>query len=313
MPEPLTFMTVHAHPDDESIGTGGVLARYADEGIRTVLVTCTGGEVGEIGDPTLATTDNLAEIRERELRDACAILGVGDLELLGYRDSGMVGTADNEHPNAFARADLDVAIGTLVGLVRRHRPQVLVTYDENGFYGHPDHVNANRITVGAFALAGDPAAYPEQGLEPWQPTKLYYTAVPRSRMAEFGRRLAEHGIRQPMGEGTADADEGDRVAAEGDAVQAGAAAPVAVEESIPMGTPDELVTTYVDVSAWVERKRRALWAHATQMGPEVFFARMPPALFDELFATESFQLVESRVPTSVPEDDLFAGLREGAR
>ena len=143
MAEPLTLMTVHAHPDDESIGTGGVLARYADEGIRTVLVTCTGGEVGEIGDPTLATPDNLAEIREQELRAACAILGVGHLELLGYRDSGMAGTDDNEHPDAFARADLDVAIRRLVALVRRFRPQVLVTYDENGLYGHPDHVHAN--------------------------------------------------------------------------------------------------------------------------------------------------------------------------
>ncbi len=178
MTERLTLMAVHAHPDDESIGTGGVLARYADEGIRTVLVTCTGGEVGEIGDPTLATPDNLAEIRERELRAACEILGVAHLELLGYRDSGMVGTADNERPDAFARADLDAAAGRLVALIRRYRPQVLVTYDENGFYGHPDHVNANRITVRAFARAGDPAAYRDQGLEPWQPAKLYYTAVP---------------------------------------------------------------------------------------------------------------------------------------
>ena len=178
MPEPLTMMTVHAHPDDESIGTGGVLARYADEGVRTVLVTCTGGEVGEIGDPTLATPDSLAETRERELRAACEILGVDRLELLGYRDSGMAGMADNNHPDPFARADLDVAIGRLVLLVRRHRPHVLVTYDENGFYGHPDHVNANRVAVGAFARAGDPAAYPDQGLAPWQPAKLYYTAVP---------------------------------------------------------------------------------------------------------------------------------------
>lgn len=317
MPEPLTFMTVHAHPDDESIGTGGVLARYADEGVRTVLVTCTGGEVGEIGDPTLASPDKLAKIRERELRAACDILGVDHLELLGYRDSGMAGTVDNEHPDAFAGADLDVASGKLVALVRRYRPQVLVSYDENGFYGHPDHINANRITVRAFARAGDPAAYPEQGLEPWQPAKLYYTAVPRSRMAEFGRRLAEYGIRPPLDEAAAEPGQADAAEAGGDDVQAGGTPRAADEsgaadESPPMGTPDELVTTYVDVSAWVERKRKALWAHATQMGPEVFFARMPPELFDELFGTESFQLVESKLPASPPEDDLFAGLRHGA-
>lgn len=310
MTEPLTFMTIHAHPDDESIGTGGVLARYADEGIRTVLVTCTGGEVGEIGDPTLANPDNLAEIRARELRAACEILGVGHLELLGYRDSGMMGTTDNEHPDAFARADLDVAAGTLVALIRRHRPQVLVSYDEHGFYGHPDHINANRITVKAFARAGDPAAYPEQGLEPWQPAKLYYTAVPRSRMAEFGRKLAEHGIRPPVDEPAAESSDTDESGARGDAAQG--RGPAAAGDSAPMGTPDELVTTYVDVSAWVERKRRALWAHATQLGPEVFFARMPAMLFDELFATESFQLVQSNVSTTTPEDDLFAGLRNRA-
>jgi mycothiol conjugate amidase Mca len=297
MPEPLTFMAVHAHPDDESIGTGGVLARYADEGIRTVLVTCTGGEVGEIGDPSLASPENLAAVRAAELRAACDILGVAHLELLGYRDSGMAGTADNDHPAAFARADLDEAAGRLVELVRRYRPQVLATYDENGFYGHPDHIGANRITVLAFERAGDPAWYPEHGPEPWQPAKLYYTAVPRSRMAEFGRRLAEAGIRPPMDEPDADAVGRDAEAASG--------------PPPPMGTPDELVTTYVDVGRWVERKRRALWAHKTQMGPEVFFARMPPALFDELFGVESFQLARSRVPARAPEDDLFAGLRGG--
>ena len=287
MPEPLTIMAVHAHPDDESIGTGGILARYADEGVRTVLVTCTGGEVGEIADPAMATSDNLAEIRERELRLACEILGVAHLALLGYRDSGMAGTPDNEHPRAFARAGLDEATGRLVALIRRYHPLVMVTYDENGFYGHPDHIQANRIAVRAFRVAGDPHAYPEQGLEPWAPRKLYYTAVARSRLAHFGERLAAFGIEPPLrdqqGEGDVDAP--------------------------PFGTPDELVTTVVDVGPYVERKRRALWAHATQMGPNVFFAKMPAPLFAELFGQESFQRVESRVEVPVTERDLFAGLR----
>jgi mycothiol conjugate amidase Mca len=283
--EPLTLMTVHAHPDDESIGTGGVLAMYADQGVRTVLVTCTGGEVGEIADPSAVAPEQLGDVRERELRHACEILHVTHLELLGYRDSGMAGTEDNAHPRAFAQADLTEATGRLVALVRRYRPQVLVTYDENGFYGHPDHINANRITVRAFAAAGDPSAYPDQGLEAWAPRKLYYTAVGRSAIQAFGQRLRDYGIEPP-----------------GDMLEEAL-------EAEPWGTPDELITTTIDVSAQVERKRLALFAHASQMGPNVFFAQMPPALFDELFGQESFQLVETRVSAPPSETDLFAGLR----
>jgi mycothiol conjugate amidase Mca len=284
MPDALTLMTVHAHPDDESIGTGGVLARYADEGLRTVLVTCTGGEVGEIADPDLATPDTLGEVRLRELEAACAILGVERLHLLGYRDSGMAGTADNDNPLSFHQAPLDDAVGRLVALVRQERPHVLATYDDNGFYGHPDHIRANRITVAAFDAAADPAQFPEAG-EPWQPLKLYYTAIPRSRIPEFGRRMREAGI-----------DMGSEAEADANA-------------DPPFGTPDELVTTYLDVSAQVDRKHRALLAHATQMGADVFFARIEPPLFRELFSTETFQLVKSLCPTPEREDDLFAGLR----
>jgi mycothiol conjugate amidase Mca len=290
MSEPLTLMAVHAHPDDETIGTGGVLAQAADNGIRTVLVTCTGGEVGEIASPTLASAENLADVRERELRAACEILGITHLELLGYRDSGMAGTADNEHPNAFARADLEQAALRLVSLVRKYRPQVIVTYDENGFYGHPDHINAHRIAARAYELAADPSIDSGDGRAPWAAEKLYYTAVPRSAMAEFGRRLREAGIEPPMRMEDADAGEGPA-------------------DEPPFGTPDELITTVVDVSAQVERKRRGLFAHATQMGPEVFFARLPAPLFDQLFSRETFMLARQRIEPTLPETDLFAGLR----
>ena len=285
MAERLTLMTVHAHPDDEAISTGGVLARYSDEGLGTVLVTCTGGEVGEIADAGLASPETLGAVRERELRAACEIMGVGSLHLLGYRDSGMAGTADNNHPASFNQVPIDEAIGKLVALVRRERPQVLVTYDENGFYGHPDHVKANRITVAAFDAAADPSQYPEAG-PPWQSRKLYYTVVPRSGVEQFGRRLLEAGITPPF-------------------------EPVEGEPP-PFGTPDELVTTYVDVSQQVERKHRALLAHATQMGPEVFFAQLPPELFASLFGEETFQLVRwvgGDLPAGGREEDLFAGLR----
>jgi N-acetyl-1-D-myo-inositol-2-amino-2-deoxy-alpha-D-glucopyranoside deacetylase len=286
MPEPLTLMAVHAHPDDEAIGTGGVLALAAANGVKTVLVTCTGGEVGEIAPETGVVVGSLRAVRERELRTACAILNVTELELLGYRDSGMAGTADNEHPQAFAKADLGHATARVVELVRKHRPHVIVTYDENGFYGHPDHINAHRVAVGAFQLAGDPAHKSPSGLDPWQPAKLYYTAVARSAMAQFGAKLKAAGIATPMDEGG----------------EAGA-------DERPWGTPDELITTFVDVTPHVEQKRAALFAHATQMGPEVFFAEIPPPLFHELFGQESFQLVTSHVPVSTPESDLFDGLR----
>lgn len=282
MTEQLTLMAVHAHPDDEAISTGGVLARYADEGVRTVLVTCTGGEVGEISDSALATPETLAEVRRRELERACQILNVGRLDLLGYRDSGMMGTPDNQHPSSFHQASLEEASARLVALVRRERPQVLVTYDERGFYGHPDHIKAHQITLAAFEAAGDPARWPEAG-SPWRPAKLYYTAVARSAIRDFGRLMREAGIETPFGDGETREPE--------------------------IGVADELITTRVDVSVQVQRKRQAVMAHATQMGPEAFFAKMPPALFYRIFGWESFRLVRGRSPAQGLEEDLFAGLR----
>ena len=215
-----------------------------------------------------------------ELERACAILRVGRLHLLGYRDSGMMGTPDNAHPASFYQASLEEATARLVTLVRRERPQVLVTYDERGFYGHPDHIRANQITVAAFDAAGNPTRWPDAGA-PWRPAKLYYTAVARSDIKNLGRVLSEAGIETPFGDG----------------------------REPEIGIADELITTRVDVSAQVERKRQALMAHATQMGPEVFFAKMPPAVFHRIFARESFQLVRGRSGASGVEDDLFAGLR----
>lgn len=286
MAQRLTLMTVHAHPDDEAIGTGGVLARAAAQGIRTVLVTCTGGEVGEIAPETGVSLEQLGEVRQRELEEACKILGVTHLEWLGYRDSGMAGTPDNDHPNAFARADLDEATAKVAALVRKYQPDVIVTYDENGFYGHPDHINAHRVAVGAYELAADPDHPSENGHGPWASKKLYYTAVARSAMLKFGERLRELGVVGPGGDGEA-----------------------ASGPDPEWGTPDELVTTVVDVSAHVEQKRLALFAHATQMGPEVFFAKIPQPAFHQMFGQEQFQLVKARVPSAPPESDLFDGLR----
>ncbi|HEV3312441.1 MAG TPA: PIG-L family deacetylase, partial [Chloroflexota bacterium] len=150
---PLTMMAVRAHPDDECFTVGGSLARYSDERVRTVLVICTGGENGEIVDEELNTPENrerLADVRREELEKSCAILGVTDLEMLGYRDSGMAGTPENDDPRSFNKADVDEATARLVALIRRYRPQVLITDNEEGSYGHPDHITSNKISVAAF-------------------------------------------------------------------------------------------------------------------------------------------------------------------
>ena len=287
--EQLTLMAVHAHPDDEVFGTGGVFARAAAEGMRTVLVTATRGDVGEIHDPDLdpeEARDRLAAIREGELRRACAILGIGELYILGYRDSGMVGTPDNDDPRNFHNAAPDEATGRVVELMRRVRPHVVVTYDARGGYGHPDHLAAHRATVAAFDAAGDPARYPEQGLAPWQPRKLYYTAFPRSGLLRMRDEVRSRGIALPF--------------------------PGSDEEEFDPSSftvPDDEITTRVDVEAYVAQKRAALQAHRTQIGAEHFTQLLPEDLAREMLGTESFTRVRSLVPAALPEDDLFAGLR----
>jgi N-acetyl-1-D-myo-inositol-2-amino-2-deoxy-alpha-D-glucopyranoside deacetylase len=280
-----TLLAVHAHPDDECIGTGGILARYAAEGARTVLVTGTDGAVGEISDPSLATPDNLAAVRSRELDASVRILGVGRLVKLGYRDSGMAGTADNDNPASFHQANFDEAVERVVQVMRSEQPQVVVTYDERGGYGHPDHVRAHQVAVAAFEASGDSSRFPAAG-PAWAPAKLYYTVFPRSAMLRFAERLREAGIEPPFARANAEA------AADG-------AEP-------PFGVADDKVTTIVDVSAYIAAKRAALESHRTQMGPEQFFMQLPPELFTEAFGRETFQRVAGSGPT--PETDLFVDL-----
>lgn len=280
------LMTVHAHPDDESIGTGGILLRYHAEGVRTVLVTCTGGECGEISDPALATPANLGEARARELAEAVAILGVDRLVWLGYRDSGMAGTAENEHPASFHRADLDAATERLVRIIRAERPTVIVTYDANGTYGHPDHIKAHRVTVAAFEAAGDPARFPTAG-RPWTPSRLYFTAISRGALERFGEALRASGFEPPSADGNA-----------------------ARDGVLRFALPDEAITTRVDVAGFVDEKRRAIMVHRTQMGPDGPFARMPAETFRDLWTAETFVRAVPPLPAPVEaaETDLFAGL-----
>ena len=251
------LLAVHAHPDDECIGTGGVLARYAADGARTIVVTCTDGAVGEISDPSLATPTNLAEVRARELDEALRILRVSRSVRLGYRDSGMAGTPDNDHAASFNRADFNGAVERVAAVLREEQPHVVITYDENGGYGHPDHIRTHQVAVAAFRRVGEPAA------------KLYYSVFPRSSAAQFMQRLRAAGIEPPWGEEDAPPD---------------------------FGVPDERITTVVDVSAYIDVKRAALEAHRTQMGPDQFFLRLPADLFAEAFGRESFQRVAGPGP-----------------
>src|SRR5438067_5111204 len=243
-----TLLAVHAHPDDECLGTGGILARYATEGVRTVLVTCTDGAVGEISDPALARPENLVEVRARELDNAVRILHVSRLVKLGYRDSGMAGTADNNHTASYHEAPFDEAVERVVRIIREEQPQVVVTYDERGGYGHPDHIRAHQVAVAAFEASGKPDRFPGAG-PTWSPAKLYYAVVPRSALSRFAERLRRAGLEVPF----------QREAQTG--------------EEAPFAVADERVTTTVDVSAYVSTKRAALEAHRTQMGTEQFFMR----------------------------------------
>jgi N-acetyl-1-D-myo-inositol-2-amino-2-deoxy-alpha-D-glucopyranoside deacetylase len=283
-----TLLAVHAHPDDECIGTGGVLARYAAEGVHTVLLTCTDGAVGEISDLALASPENLAQVRSRELDESVRILKVARLVKLGYRDSGMAGTDDNNDPASFNQSNFEEAVERVVQVMRAERPQVVVTYDERGGYGHPDHVRAHQVAVAAFAAAADASRFPAAG-PVWASAKLYYAVFLRSAMHRFAERLRQAGIEPPFG--PRPDENGQRPAP---------------SEDPPFGVEDDAVTTTIDVSAYVAQKRAALESHRTQMGPEQFFMKLPTELFAEIFGRETFQRVAGQGP--LPETDLFAGI-----
>ncbi len=303
MIERLTLMTVHAHPDDETITTGGSMAKYAAAGDRVVFVTCTYGEVGEIVVPELDTPENharLGEIRREELARAMAHLGSIEHHWLGYRDSGMMGTPDNDDPRTLWQADLDEAIGRLVRIVRLDRPHVIVGYNDFGGYGHPDHIRAAQLAKAAFERAGDPSWYPEQldgadGLRPWQPLKLYETVLDIEGREELNRVLEERGIR-PWWTGEPDETEDQR--RERETWMARMAAATGPK------------TTRIDVSDFLAAKQAALREHVTQISSDNPFLALGPEDWLRIAPAEEFTLRESRVaPVRIPEDDLFAGLR----
>lgn len=322
---PLCLMAVHAHPDDE-IFNGGTFARYAEEGARTVLVTCTLGEEGEIVDPTMdadAIRPRLGEVRTEELRCSVEALGIERLHLLGYRDSGMVNTPANANPLAFTNVDVEAAAARLVALVRAERPQVIITYDEQGGYGHPDHIMTHRIAAIAYESAADTERFPVQPGEPgpWQPSKLYYIAWPRERMMQLRQEVIARGLPDPFARAeSAQSEQSDQKEGEQsgqsasqpeDASETSAQAAQNPQEEEPTFIqPAAAVTTYIQVAPYIDRKVASMRCHRTQFNDSNnFYLMLPPDLAQVALSEESFTLARSRVETTRPEDDLFAGLR----
>jgi len=303
MPPERGVLFVHAHPDDESMSTGGTMARLVAEGVRVDLVTCTDGAEGEIHDPTLDPEEarpRLAEIRAAELACSVDALGGGKIHhhLFGYRDSGMMGTDANEHPESFWKADVGQATSRLVEIVRQARPAAIVSYDENGNYGHPDHINAARIARDAYrASAGTD----------WQVSRFYEVAWLRDRWFALLSEMKERGIELPwdFDESVPDtrADELNPSNAAA-AKQVGEALESEESDSFEFGRPDEEVTTRVDVAGYLDAKRRSMDCHKTQRQDLGWMLDLPEDLADRAIDLESFVLRwrdQDAVPTSFRE------------
>jgi mycothiol S-conjugate amidase len=289
----LCLLTVHAHPDDEASKGAPTVAKAVAEGIHTVLVCATGGEMGDVHNPALLaeggslhglTPDQIAErlplLRAEELAAATTAIGFHEVVMLGYRDSGMKDDAANEHPESFHMADLDESVGRLVATIRRTRPQVILTYnDDQAGYPHPDHVKVHDISVLAYDRAGDPAWYPEAG-EPWQPLKLYFTVWARDRMVSVRDRLVHTGRPNPFDDAW-----------------------------FERPSQDHRITTKVDVGPWLPARRAALLAHATQVDPtEPFWFPLSDEELAEVYPWEDWILARSEVgfpAAGVMEADLF--------
>lgn len=283
----LTFLAVHAHPDDEASSTGGLFRVLADQGVRTVLVTCTNGECGDALDGAKPIDDHhdgdeVAKIRAVELENAVKILGVERLIRLGYRDSGMKGWPQNDDPDSFWATPVEVAAARLAAILEEERPDVVMTYNEFGFYGHPDHIQANRITLAALLLLS------------YEPT-LYYNAIPESVM-NIMRARWEQEEREKI---TADAAKG--IVREPEVEESD-------EERIEMGTPDDLVDVAVDVSAATGAKYDALAAHHSQIG-ESFWMKMSREEFSQAMGKEWFVRVTNPQGVSAKSSDIFVGYR----
>ena len=269
------LLSIHAHPDDEASKGAPTVAKYKTEGVRAVLVTCTGGEEGDILNPVMDRPEiraDLAAVRKRELEAASALIGYDELVLLGYRDSGM--------PDSEANADLDEAVGRLVQIIRREQPQVILTYgDDQQGYPHPDHLRVHDISLPAFDLAGDHTYRPDLG-DPFTPLKMYYSVWSRARVEATHKKFVELGLESPFS-----------------------------DDWFTRPSQDDRVTTSIDIEPWFDVRLEALLAHATQVDPEsAFWFGLPREIARTVHPFEDYILAHSRVETSVPETDLFAGI-----
>ena len=269
-----------AHPDDEGIVSGALL-QYSTSGVETGLVCATRGEVGEIADPALATPENLGQVREGEMRAAAEVLGVHNLWFLDYRDSGMAGTPENADPRAFAQASAAEVVGKLVKIIREFRPQVIVTFDESGAYGHPDHIAIYRYTTSAFHAAADAVQYPDLG-PAHSVSKLYYSSFPRSALQAIGEWMSTQNY-----EGSFSGLDPEK-----------------------LGMPDEQINVWLNVEPWREQKDRSRSMHRTQLDPNNLMAKIPEEIQRNWRNHECYQLAASRVGPDVPgENDLFARIQ----
>lgn len=298
--EQLCLLTVHAHPDDEASKGAPTLSKYGAEGVRTVLVCCTGGEEGDVNNPRLkepgqpfhgldpaAEKALLAEMRPRELARSAEVIGFHAVHMLGYRDSGMQGAESNSHPDCFHMAPLDEATERLVAIIRAERPQVIITYnDDQSSYPHPDHLKVHDISIAAFQRAGDPMWYPDAG-PVWQPSKMYYTLWSRMRLMALHEGMLKHRGESPFD-----------------------------EKWLSRANQDWRITTRLHVGKHMRARSGALLAHATQIDPdEPFWFGLTDEQLVETYPWEDWVLARSIVDGPQPgtyEDDLFAGVRGGS-
>jgi len=274
------LLGIFAHPDDEGTMSGALL-KYNTLGVETGLICATRVEVGEIADPALATPENLGQVREGEMRAAAEVLGVHNLWFLDYRDSGMAGTPENADARAFAQASAAEVVGKLVKIIREFRPQVIVTFDESGAYGHPDHIAIYRYTTSAFHAAADAVQYPDLG-PAHSVSKLYYSSFPRSALRAIGEWMSTQNY-----EGSFSGLDPEK-----------------------LGIPDEQICVWLNVEPWREQKDRSRSMHRTQLDPNNLMAKIPEEIQQNWRSHECYQLAASRVGPDVPgENDLFARIQ----
>lgn len=270
------LLVFFAHPDDEVFSCGGVMALNKQRGIHNTLVCATKGEAGEISSTDLATPENLGSVREQELIAAANHMGIDDLHFLGYRDSGMAGTPENEHPAAYAKADASAVVPRLVRFIRTVRPQVIITFDPTGGYGHPDHIAIHHHTLAAVPAAADPEYYPDLG-EPWQAQRIYYPTFLRETFLALRDQLVSQGLEAP-------------------------------DWGTDEGFTEQPVHAEVDIRELVNSKWTAFKCHRTQFGPTNPFMQVPEEFVFTLFASEAFELGWPETKPQVPYTDLFAEL-----